>query len=429
MRFLGLRGLVAVLVERRAYCSPPRGARKVVLTAGVVVAVGLSGFAQTATGTELVLPPGEIAKVTQVKFGGCNSLSYGYQLDEGPGTELASFPGGCGEAPGPNATIGPYPVGHVLRFYLNDNTCGFTFYSDGSGGSGEHGKVNGSNPYLVLLRDGGGFCEYPPGQPIPPSSGGNLEATVTVEPGPTAPPEFGRCKKVGGKAGKFSNGVCTVNVPGSAKEREFEWYPGPGPKNKYTATGGAGTFFETHEGYSGDCTSVKGNGEYLTGSDNKHLTARFEWAGCKVISAPDPKINGASCQSAGRGLGEVVSNPLEGEVGWENKAKHRTALVLGPTVAYEGVFAEWKCGPYTFVTTTHGRGLLVKIKNNAMKLAEPLKFLQTKGVQKPDKWHVGEAGEEFSYLETNLPVNFGQVGTSFEAKVTNEERIELNTAA
>src|SRR6478752_1130292 len=67
--------------------------RRALLAAGAVLVVALSGFAQPAWGTELVLPPGEVAKVTQVKFGACSSLTYGYQLDEGPETNSRRFPG------------------------------------------------------------------------------------------------------------------------------------------------------------------------------------------------------------------------------------------------------------------------------------------------------------------------------------------------
>jgi len=403
-----------------------RFGRHQLLAAGVVMTLGLSGFAETAMGTELVLPRGDIAKVTQARWLGCNSLGYGYELDGGLENELAFFPGGCEEAPAPIATIGPYPQDHVLRFYLEDETCGFIFYSDGSAGSGEHANVSGSNPYVVKLRDGGAFCEYPPGQPIPPSEVGNLEATVTFEPIPLEPPEFGRCKKVGGKAGKYSSANCTVNTPGSLKESEFEWTPGPGPKNKYTATGGAGIFYETHEGWHGTCATVKASGEYVAGSANKYLTAQYAWTGCKVVTGPDPTANGDSCQSLGRNEGEVVSVPLAGEVGWENKATKKTALVLEPTAGHGTLFAKWSCGPYGFSAQTHGRGLLVSIANDSMKLTEPLKFKQKAGIQKPDKWHIGEAGEEFSYLEDNEPAPFGQVGTAFEAKVVNEEKLELS---
>lgn len=251
-----------------------------------------------------------------------------------------------------------------------------------------------------------------------------LQATISASP--AQPPEYGRCVKVGGKAGRYSNATCTKDIAGSKTEDEFEWSPGPGAENTFTATGGAGVLYETHEGYSGSCTSVKAGGEVLADSDNKHLTAVLEWSGCKVISSPGGAINGASCQSSGRGAGEVVSNPLAGEVGWENKAKKLTALVLEPQTAYGDVFSRWVCAGYSFSDTTHGRGLLVNVKNDAMKTEELLSFKQTRGVQEPDMWHLGEAGEETTFLESNEPVAFGQVGVAFGLTIKRGEKLELN---
>jgi hypothetical protein len=397
--------------------------RRALLGIGVVVCA--LGFSQPAWATELELPAGSVAKVTNVKFSACNKLAYGYQLDAGTKNELAGFAGGCLEMSEPDATIGPFGVTHTLRFYLTDNSCGFTFYSDGSEGSTEHAKVTGTNPYAVQLWDGGASCQYPPGKSDPEVPPGNLTATVTIEHA-LAPPEFGRCTKVVGKAGKYSNGGCTKNVVGSKTEKEFEWTSGPGAKNKYTGSGAASTLFETTEGYSAGCASEKASGEYVKGSDNKHLTMTLEYSGCKVINSPGGAINGAPCQTGGKASGEAADNPLVGEVGWLDKAKKLTALLLEPAPGYAPNFTPIvECAGYGFQVRTHGRGLLVPIKNDAMKKEEALKFKQTKGIQEPDAWHVGEPGQETTYLELFGPVS-GQSGIGFELKLKNEEKLELN---
>src|SRR5438093_67364 len=58
-----------------------------------------------------------------------------------------------------------------------------------------------------------------------------------------------------------------------------------------------------------------------------------------------------------------------------------------------------------FQLRTHGRGLLVGIKNDAMKKEETLKFKHREDVQGPHVWHPGEgeADEETSYLELTGP--------------------------
>ncbi len=400
--------------------SHARRRRHEVLVAVLAVVLGVLASAQAAWATELELPKGAVAKITNASFRSCNDETYGYQLDGGPGVELANTPGGCREVAASNATIGPFEADETLTFYLTDNTCGLTFHSNG----GEHAEVTGANPFEVQLWDAGGFCEYKPGVEDPDVPPGNLEATVTIDHAPE-PPEFGRCVKIAGKSGEYADSKCTKHEEGESGGK-YEWLSGPGAANKFTTSGGASVFFETREGYSGSCASVTGAGEYVSGGDDKHLTATYEWAGCKVISSPNGVINGASCQSAERPAGDVVSSPLVGEVGWENKAKKATALLLEPAEGAGDVFSRWECGGFDFATTTHGRGLLVPIKNDAMKGSETLKYKEKKGIQVPSTWHVGEPAEETTFLEDNEPIPFGRSGIGFQPVLTNEEALELN---
>lgn len=201
--------------------NPPQRLRRRLLVAVAGSTLGLLGFAPVASaGTELVIPPGSQAKITNVKFSSCNSLTYGYQIDGGAKTELASTPGQCGgEVSAPDATIGPFEVEKKLTLYLTDNSCEFTFYSNGS----EHTAVSGSDPYLVQLWDGGFGCEYEPGAEDPDGPPGNLEATVTIAPVP-GPPEYGQC--VTQKKGEYTDSGCTTKSA-KAKKGKFEWRPGP----------------------------------------------------------------------------------------------------------------------------------------------------------------------------------------------------------
>lgn len=234
-------------------------------------------------------------------------------------------------------------------------------------------------------------------------------------------PEFGRCvKQVGGK---FKNAGCSIFAKTAAEEK-YEWVPGPGVNNKFTSTGGATTLYQTRAGNSASCISEQSSGEYLPGTDNKHETTTILWTGCKVVNSPDGVLNGASCTSPGLPAGEVTSNPLVGEVGWENKSLKHTALLLEPASGYGHVFLVAVCGGYTFESVTVGRGLLVKIANDSMKLEEKLKYAQTSGIQKPLKWHVGEGGQETTYLFT-AQLN-EQSGTAFEQVIKKEEKLELN---
>src|ERR1700745_3429357 len=103
--------------------------------------LALSAMLATSAGaTTIGLPAGAVAFVRNVNFGACDGLTFGYQLDAGAKTELASHSAGCGESTGRDAEIGPFTQAHKVRFYLTDNTCGFTFFSDGT----EHTNVIGA---------------------------------------------------------------------------------------------------------------------------------------------------------------------------------------------------------------------------------------------------------------------------------------------
>jgi hypothetical protein len=104
-----------------------------------------------------VIPIGSTASFTNVLFGACNSLTWGYQLNGGANQNQFTFPGGCGSGTGPNVTIGPFATAQTLRVFLTDNHCGVTYYSDGT--PVDHVIVSGSNPYSLRWSDGGGFCE------------------------------------------------------------------------------------------------------------------------------------------------------------------------------------------------------------------------------------------------------------------------------
>jgi len=104
-----------------------------------------------------VIPATSTASFTNVQFGACNNLSWGYQLNGGANQIQHTFAGGCTSGSGPNVTIEPFATPTTLRVFLTDNTCHFTYYSDGL--PVDHVIVEGSNPYSLRFADAGGFCE------------------------------------------------------------------------------------------------------------------------------------------------------------------------------------------------------------------------------------------------------------------------------
>ncbi len=132
-----------------------------ILAASFVLAgVWAQGVTALAVGSPpggFVIPIGSTASFTNVQFGACNSLTWGYQLNGGPNQDQHTFAGGCVTGTGPDVTIGPFATPTTLRVYLTDNHCVFTYYSDGT--PVDHVIVSGSNPYSLRFADAGGFCE------------------------------------------------------------------------------------------------------------------------------------------------------------------------------------------------------------------------------------------------------------------------------
>src|SRR6266581_3218789 len=64
-----------------------------------------------------IIPAGSTASFTNVQFGACNNLSWGYQLNGGPNHVQFTFAGGCGSGSAPDVTIGPFAATTALRVF------------------------------------------------------------------------------------------------------------------------------------------------------------------------------------------------------------------------------------------------------------------------------------------------------------------------
>ncbi len=135
-------------------------------------------FVTPAAG-EFLLPAGQTATLSKTSFGGCNALTYGYQLSGGSFMPLESKPPGCSSrGRQPDATIGPFPTAVIFRIVLVDDTCSATFDS-----TGNHTRVTGTNPAVVDIFDAGGACEAAtsPRTPANRAAGtGDFTTTVTI---------------------------------------------------------------------------------------------------------------------------------------------------------------------------------------------------------------------------------------------------------
>jgi hypothetical protein len=250
----------------------------------------------------------------------------------------------------------------------------------------------------------------------------SVAATATAS---AAAPEFGRCVKETAVnkvySGSYSDSKCTkaVSEAEKAKKGKYEWEAGFGAKNKFTTSGGASTL-ATAGGKTVTCTGESSTGEYLKDGTNKKESTTVEFQGCKS--------NGFACTTAGKATGELETNELIGEVGFENKAAKKTALKLTPAASAKGKFIEFKCVGLEVKVRGKGEesgaGILVNIKNDKMTTTESLKYKATKGIQKPIKW---EGPNPETYLESKFEtLGWEKSGQTVTSTVKNEEALELN---
>jgi hypothetical protein len=243
-------------------------------------------------------------------------------------------------------------------------------------------------------------------------------------------PEIGQCLKGAEHSlSNYSSAKCITLASEAAgteaeklKKGVWKWTPGfVKGKTAFTSSGGVATL-STKGGKTVTCTSETSTGNYLEDGTNKKEETVVNFAGCKS--------NGLPCTTEGKASGELTTNPLIGEVGFEVAAKKKTALKLFPKPP-SLKFIEFKCVGLEIKVRGKGEGsgegILVNIKNNAMKNTEILKYKQTGGVQKPVKW---EGPNPNTYLESNFEnLGYEQSGQEIESTVKNQElqKYELNT--
>jgi hypothetical protein len=259
-------------------------------------------------------------------------------------------------------------------------------------------------------------------------------------------PEFGQClkKAVAGGAG-YSDSKCNKAVGIKAK---YEWVPGfVAGKEKFTSTGATATL-KTSGGKTVTCKKENSTGEYLKDGSNKKESTTVNFVECKS--------SGFACTTAGDKTGELTTNPLIGEVGFENTLKTKTDLKLEPAAGHEGFFVKFKCLGLSVEVIgnnptkpkckpkveppcigAEGHGILVPIKPNVMAEKEALKYKENEaGEQIPSKWQ-GTPAE--TYLESDFEeLGFERTGQTVTSTIKNEfkeekeakkfyQKYELNT--
>jgi hypothetical protein len=136
-----------------------------------------------------------------------------------------------------------------------------------------------------------------------------------------------------------------------------------------------------------------------------------------VVRFTGCKASGTPCQTASAAEGELVSNVLEGELGWENRALKHVANDLFP-VGHSGPFLEATCGP--LVVKIQG-AVLVKVPAGSMLEKATLIYAVNKA---PTHF---QDNEIFDVLESSFAEGpFEVSGLKLTTVQTNVEKIEVN---
>ena len=240
-----------------------------------------------------------------------------------------------------------------------------------------------------------------------------FSAMVAASAWATAP-EYGRCLKAE-KIGKTYNGGFTdskCTKASGTNTGKYKWIPGA-EKGEFTTAGGVGVLTQV-SGAGVECQKETSNGHFVPGNNKEEAGVVVRFTGCKSLELP--------CETEGAAKGELVTNELEGIVGWANKASKKTDLELYPAKSVSsGFFIEFHCSG--LVVKVRGK-VLAPIKNDKMTSTETLKFVASKGIQNPDEW---EEAKGLQILEASFKGGpFEQAGQQITSVVTGAEKLELN---
>lgn len=247
------------------------------------------------------------------------------------------------------------------------------------------------------------------------------------------PPEIGRCLKLTG--GRFKDAACKTAAKVSS-EQKFEWYPAFGPNGKgeeklvepakrfYTAVSKELTSIklETVKGEGVTCKKQTSEGEYTGPKTNRAFNIVFtgcESAGLICIST-NPKATNK---------GEILVKELDGVIGIEKVGLTAGAdTIANMFVPASGeIFTEFECSGLKIVVKGE---VMVPIKSNAMITTQTVKFVSTKGVQKPLKFAADPTGTKRTLYSKNSKLEeFFQAGQSLTTVQTNLEKAEASSVS
>ncbi len=223
--------------------------------------------------------------------------------------------------------------------------------------------------------------------------------------------ELGQCTKAVTGKGHFKTGNCTEEV----KEGNWNWTPGFA-KGGFTGGIAAETtlLLETTGGAVMTCGGETVAGSWLAPKAAQEVVLKL--TSCNMIFG--------ECSSAGAAAGEIVTNPLEGALGFTEHATNKVGLALEPEGEETPPVFEAKCGEIPIKVTGSVIGLITSV--NKMNASFTLKLKQHAGKQAIEAFE-----EEGAVAQTlRMSINGGssvQAGLALESSLKGEETLEINT--
>jgi hypothetical protein len=254
---------------------------------------------------------------------------------------------------------------------------------------------------------------------------GFVTATPRAIKAQAALPEIGRCVKVEytkeGKEklyhGLYEAKDCVEEnaLPLNNVKGEYEWLPGAGSNSAFTGSSGKVTL-QTLAGSSITCSHSSSAGDY-TGL--KTATATITLTGCELAASKQ------ACSSSGAGSGEIVTSPLEGQLGFIEDLYEGEALhdVVGLDLKHSPTLLTASCGGEALSV---GGSAIAPISNvNKMSTAFTLKFTSAQGKQAPEAFEEEPADTLSSTLGGGAAEQAGLTATT---KIKNGEKLEIKAA-
>ncbi len=161
-----------------------------------------------------------------------------------------------------------------------------------------------------------------------------------------------------------------------------------------------------------ECGELSASGEYSTTNFKRVANVKVTFKECE--------LNGTEihCTSPGKEVGEIVTQTLDGELGYDKKELNPTKSKVGIDLfpAEGTLVSEFEC---VFGKTQVTGSVIHDVKINKMLLEENEKFSQKNGLQKPEKFEGMPADVLFA--------GSTQSGMGLLSRLINEEKIEVST--